>query len=100
MQSNPGPRLAEEAGALTSRLRVTQYRFLDRPGLGRALDDHAVVVRDRGLGVLQAAPCQHADDLLRAARPVLEQPRDRGRGRRLAEHAFLGGEQPEGGEYL
>ena len=37
MQSNPGPRFAEEAGARTIRLRITQHRFLERPALGPIL---------------------------------------------------------------
>src|SRR5207302_1351283 len=100
MLSKPGPRFAEDAGTRTTRLRITKHRFLDAPDLNRARDHAAVVVGDRGLGVLQPPPREHADDLLGPFGAVLEQARDGGRRGGLAEHAFFGGQEAERGEDL
>ena len=94
------PQAGTRAGTRTTRLRITQHRFLDRRDLRDALDNFAVVVGDGRLRVLQAATREHADDLLprcRDARDDCGEPRGRGR---LAEDAFLGAEQSPGGDQL
>src|ERR1044071_7918955 len=89
--SNPGPRLAEEAGTRTSR-RLCIDGALDRGDVGLARHDRARL-RERGLRVLEPVPGEHARDTLRPACPVLEQPGYARRARGLAEDALLAGEE-------
>ena len=70
MQSKPGPRFAEEAGTRTT---APTDHPAPPPRAPAALGDDtwmisAVVVGDRGLGVLQAAAGEHAHDLARRRR--------------------------------
>src|SRR5919107_6453072 len=81
--SNPGPRLAEDAGSRTS-LRLCIDGALDRRDVGLAGHDRAGV-RERGLRVLEAVAGEHAGDPLGALGAVGQQPGDARGGGRLAE---------------
>ena len=117
--SYPGPRLADEAGTLTSRrLAVTRGGYppccaltpessplvedglLDRCQLRLAASDGGCLA-DRAVGVLQPVAGEHADHALGLLHPVGhrqavgEEPGDRGGRGRLAEDA-LAWRQPSG----
>src|SRR5689334_11743857 len=77
MTSNPGPRLAEDAGTRTTR-RLCKYGLLDRGDVGLARH-HRAGVGERGLRVLQPVAGEHADDALGVARAVGEHAGDAGR---------------------
>src|SRR6185437_5001409 len=96
-QSNPGPRLADEAGAVTlsrsgkDRLRAGRERdLLEAVDLRRAAQDLGALGAG-GVGILEAVAGEHADDgragLDEAVGAGLEQGRDGRRRGRLAEHA-------------
>src|SRR5215813_5222642 len=70
MTSNPGPRLAEDAGTRTTRL-LCKYGLLHRGDLRLARDDRAGV-GERGLRVLEAVAGEHADDAFGVAGAVDE----------------------------
>src|SRR6185369_13675440 len=90
--SNPGPRLAEDAGTRTSR-RLCKYGLLHRGDVGLARDDGAGV-GERRLRILEAVAGEHADDALGVTRPVGEHAGHAGGACRLAEHALMRGEEP------
>src|SRR3954452_22935120 len=92
--SNPGPRLAEEAGTLTVR-RLFKDGALDRVQVRLAGHDRAGL-RKRGLRFLEPMAGEDADDAVGALDAVGEQPGDARRRRRLAEHALVGGEEAVG----
>src|SRR3954447_12728414 len=95
--SNPGPRLAEEAGTrmrrrrLTRRRSRTEHRPLHRADVGLAGDDGARVA-EGDLRILEAVAGEHADDPARLLGAVLQQARHPGGRGRLAEDALVRGE--------
>src|SRR4051794_33209325 len=96
--SNPGPRLAEDAGTRTSR-RLCKYGLLDRGDVGLARDDRAGV-GERGLAVLEPVGGEHADDALGVAGAVGQHAGHAAGACRLAERALVGGEEAVGLEDL
>src|SRR4051794_677190 len=103
--SNPGPRLAEEAGTPIRRPRLIRPRGagagpergrrsraehgpLDRADVGFARD-HGARMAQRDLRVLEPVPGEHADHPARSLRPVAQQPRDPRGGGGLAEDALV-----------
>ena len=95
---SPGPRLADEAGTRTSRRRFTRAPPPRRASMSGSQGTTGRRAVDRRLRVLQPVAGEHADDAALGA--VLEQPGDRGRRRRLAEHALARAEQRVGVEDL
>src|SRR5215212_4295073 len=115
--SNPGPRLAEEAGTRIRRRRFigprepvgagrergrrsrAEHGPLDRADVGLARD-HGAGMAQRHLGVLEPVPGEDADHPARPLRPVAQQPRDARGGGGLADDALVRGEPPVGVEDL
>src|SRR3954469_14649872 len=91
--SNPGPRLAEDAGTRIRRRRLTrrrprpQHGPLDRADVGLAGHDGARVP-ERDLRVLEPVAREHADDAARPLGAVAQQPGHTRRGGGLAEDAL------------
>src|SRR4051794_20720237 len=119
--SKPGPRLAEDAGTLTVRRRLTpttafggrRIRAACAPARPPLIEDgllhrghvrlarhDGARVRERGLRILEPVAGEDADDAVGAVDAVGEQPGDARRRRRLAEHALVGGQKAVGVEDL